>query len=629
MQAFTPNNQFNSPKLVKYTKSLFLPSLLALIMTQPASAQNAWNGGGSSSLWSDGANWTNGVAPSGSPGAITFAGSSRTTNTNNITGLTFSSLTFSNTSSWNLSGNSFSLGGGLTGIGGQTVAIANDITMTANATFQTQSAAASSIVLSGSLSAASRTITKDGSGSVGNPDTSDLFFDGNGKTVSIGTFQQRKGGVSFENGVGATIGTYQLGNDATHNGIDPFATIRGASTVVSNTSVEIGRQANAARLTLESGTFNAGTLLTGQNAGALSGSGFYQSGGTATIGAMRLANNGASRVEISGGTLNVTGAISATNSSSFKLVEGGSSVMTISGGEVLMGAGGGGIFQLATGTGSGTLNLDGGTLTTVGFFKNNTTGSSVINLNGGTLKSGASTTGFFNANVNTTVNVGDGGAVIDTAGFNVSVKANLLGSGTGGLTKNGFGRLSLEGSNTYTGATRVVTGTLLLNTNGVIGSTLVEVGTGATFSNDSGSVLTKSFALAEGSSLGGSSGFVSSSLAVTGDLADGFATIGLGTFTKANALTFTLTGVNPGLYEGLFSGSLGGAFDSVFVGASELVFQGAGIFSGGGPAGFEYVYDDNLNSLDVVPEPSVVALFAAGLFVLGGRFLLRRRQARV
>lgn len=611
---------------MKYTQHLCFLTLLALIMTQPASAQNAWNGGGSSSLWSDGANWTNGVAPSGSAGAITFAGSSRTTNTNDITGLTFSSLTFSNTSSWNLSGNSFSLGGGLTGIAGQTVAIANDVTMTANATFQTQNAAASSIVLSGSLSAASRTITKDGSGSVGNPDTSDLFFDGNGKTVSIGTFQQRKGGVIFDNGVSATIGTNQVGNDATHNGINPFQTVRGASTVVSNTSVEIGRQANAARLTLESGTFNAGTLLTGQNVGALSGSGYYQSGGTANISTMRLANNGASTVEISGGTLNVTGATSATNSSAFKLVEGGTSVMTITGGEVLMGTGGGGIFQLATGTGNGTLNLEGGTLTTFGFFKNNTTGASVINLNGGTLKAGASTTGFFNANVNTTVNVGNGGAVIDTAGFNVAVKADLLANGSGSLTKSGSGNLTLEGNNTYTGDTVVAAGSMLLNTNGTIASSVLGIMTGASFTNNSGSALTKSFELAEGSSLGGTSSFVSTSLEASANLADGFSTINLGTFVKANSLTFALTGVSTGFYDELFAGDLSGSFDSVYVGASELTFQGAGVFSGVGPSGLEYVYNDNSNSLNVVPEPSVVALFAAGLVVLAGRSLLRRRS---
>jgi autotransporter-associated beta strand protein len=611
---------------MKNQPPLPLIALLASLLVQPVAAQNAWNGGGSTDFWSSAANWTNG-APSGSAGAVTFGGSTRTTNTNNISGLTFTSLTFSN-SNWSLSGNAFTLTGGITAAAGRTVSIANDILMSngANVTLQTQNAADSKLVISGNFSAAGRIISKDGGGVTNNASTSDLIFDGNGKTVSIGEFRHRKGGVIFENGVSVTISTNQLGNDATFVGIDPFQTIRGASTVVSNTSIEIGRQANAARLTLEDGTFNAGTLLTGQNAGALIGSGFYQSGGTANIVNMRLANNGSSTVVISGGTLNLTGATTATNSSAFKLVENGTSVMTISGGEVMMGSGGGSIFQLATGVGNGTLNLDGGTLTTSGFYKNITNGTTVINLNGGTLKAGSSTTGFFNANVNTTVNVGNGGAIIDTAGFNVAVKADLLAAGNGGLTKQGIGRLTLEGGNTYTGATRVEVGTLLLNTNGVIASSLIEVAAGASFTNNSGTTLAKSFGLSEGASLGGTSGFSANSLNVAADLADGFATINLGTFAKANTLTFTLTGVSTGLYEELFVGSFTGGFDSVFVGASELVFQGAGIFSGAGPSGFEYVYDDNLNSLNVVPEPRAAALVGVGLlFFLARSFVLRRR----
>lgn len=460
-------------------------ALLLAISATPLLAQVAWDGGGGGGNWSTGLNWSADVAPAGAAGAATFSGSTRTTNTNDITGLTFASLTFTN-SNWSLSGNAFTLTGGITAAAGRTVTIANDIVMSngTNVTLLTQNAAGSKLVISGNFSAAGRIISKDGGGATNNANTSDLIFDGNGKTVSIGEFRHRKGGVIFENGVNATIATNQLGNDATFVGIDPFQTIRGSSTVVSNTLVEIGRSNNAARLTLESGTFNAGTLLTGQNALALSTSGYYQSGGTANIVNMRLANNGSSTVEISGGTLNLTGATSATNSTAFKLVEGGTSVMTISGGEVLMGAGGGGIFQLATGTGNGTLNLNGGTLATIGFFKNTTNGTSVINLNGGTLRAGASTTGFLNTNANTTVSVGNGGVVIDTAGFNVTVRASLLAGGTGGLTKTGNGALTLEGNNTLSGLLDVQTGRVALAGSGSSaaagGATGVTVRSGAT-----------------------------------------------------------------------------------------------------------------------------------------------------
>lgn len=461
----------------------------ALLLLQPLvpvlHAQVTWDGGGGDGLWSTGLNWTGDNPPSGSAGAGTFSGTTRTVNTNDISGLIFSSLTFNN-SSWTLSGDAFTLTSGITGVSGQTVTISNNVIMSnaANVTLQTQNAAASKLVLSGDFSAAARIISKDGGGVTNNANTSDLIFNGNGRTVSIGEFRHRKGGVIFSNGVNATIATNQLGNDATFVGIDPFQTITGSATVVSNTSIEIGRQANAARLTLESGTFNVGTMLTGQSASALTNSGYYQTGGTANIATMRLGNNGGSTAQITGGVLNVTGATSATNSSAFKLVEGGTSIMTIGDtAEVVMGAGGGGIFQLATGTGNGTLHLDGGTLTTIGFYKNNTTGTTTINLNGGTLKAGASTTGFLNANVNTTVNVKDGGAVVDTVGFNVTIKADLLNGGTGGLRKTGDGTLTLEGNNTFTGVLDVEQGRVSLASAGGAAAGAasgVEVTTGAT-----------------------------------------------------------------------------------------------------------------------------------------------------
>lgn len=57
---------------------------------------------------------------------------------------------------------------------------------------------------------------------------------------------------------------------------------------------------------------------------------------------------------------------------------------------------------------------------------------------------------------NLTVNVLSGGATIDTAGFNVtSTKGLLDAGGGGGLTKNGLGTLTLNQTNTYTGATVV------------------------------------------------------------------------------------------------------------------------------------------------------------------------------
>jgi fibronectin-binding autotransporter adhesin len=58
--------------------------------------------------------------------------------------------------------------------------------------------------------------------------------------------------------------------------------------------------------------------------------------------------------------------------------------------------------------------------------------------------------------------IGNGGAVIDTAGHEIGIQINLLASGGGGLSKEGQGRLTLSGSNKYCGATKVRSGTLRL-----------------------------------------------------------------------------------------------------------------------------------------------------------------------
>ena len=88
--------------------------------------------------------------------------------------------------------------------------------------------------------------------------------------------------------------------------------------------------------------------------------------------------------------------------------------------------------------------------------------SSTFNFNGGTLKAVADNVSFFNTAGSMKNYIKQGGAKIDTNGFDITVAAKLeQGSGsTGGLTKLGAGTLTLSGANTYTGATTVSAGTL-------------------------------------------------------------------------------------------------------------------------------------------------------------------------
>ena len=73
--------------------------------------------------------------------------------------------------------------------------------------------------------------------------------------------------------------------------------------------------------------------------------------------------------------------------------------------------------------------------------------------------------------------VQNGGAIIDTTNFNITIGQNLLTGGTGGLTKLGTATLTLSGASIYTGPTIVSNGTLNI-TGSLSGSGAVTVASG-------------------------------------------------------------------------------------------------------------------------------------------------------
>jgi autotransporter-associated beta strand protein len=284
-------------------------------------------------------------------------------------------------------------------------------------------------------------------------------------------------------------------------------------------------------------------------------------------------------------------------------------------------------FQLATGVGNGTLNLNAGTFETSGFVKGNATGTSTINFNGGTLKAGAASGGFLTPLSNTVVNVKNGGAIIDTNGFNITINSTFSADGSGGFRKLGLGRLVFNATSSHTGNTVVEAGELQLGAAAVFsGTTVLEVRQGATLTNNTPSSLSNSFRLVEGSTLAGA--FSSIGLEIVADLSAGsFSSINPGTFAKNNsALTLTLTNVTSGSYSLFGGGAASGAFSSVQVGSDVLTNQGGGVFVGQDIGGYRYEFDNSLNAVAIsaVPEPSSVALFGAGIFAL----LVYLRRAR-
>jgi len=133
------------------------------------------------------------------------------------------------------------------------------------------------------------------------------------------------------------------------------------------------------------------------------------------------------------------------------------------------------LANAGTNTGvKGTLNLDGGVITTARPVRGGI-GTATFNFNGGTLKAGLTSTSFFSLGSNgaSRANVRNGGAIIDTDSFDISIPQALLHSNIGGdattdggLTKNGEATLTLTGISTYTGNTNVSAGTLALAATG-------------------------------------------------------------------------------------------------------------------------------------------------------------------
>jgi autotransporter-associated beta strand protein len=195
-----------------------------------------------------------------------------------------------------------------------------------------------------------------------------------------------------------------------------------------------------------------------------------KTGGVLENGTSWVVGNGTATVlNVSGGTVNVEG----TNSN---LVVCNSSTAGASG-EVTLTSGA--INVLATTTANtgvrfganaananaitGTFNLNGGILNTLGVFKNaaNTGMVATFNFHGGTLKATRDNATFV-ANIDKAY-VKSGGAIIDSNGKTVTIPQALIedpSSTGGGLTKEGSGTLSLTGANTYTGATIINGGKL-------------------------------------------------------------------------------------------------------------------------------------------------------------------------
>ena len=421
---------------------LALRPILALagcaLFTTPyiANAQGAWNpdqtlpaSSGGSGIWDTTSEfWLVGGSNVawGNSGAATFGGTTPTgtvTISNGGAGVSATGLTFNTGSNYTIQGEAltFTTSPRTISTGGTAIAT---ISSTLNATGITKSGTGTLYLTGGTVGTPSPLGTGD-----------NLFATG---TTYISGYLNASGKTSVT--TGATVNWSGVGTFSTTNYF-------GVTSVGSSSALNV-----------------TGGSLTMSGAGAAL---FVGSGGSVS-----------STLHVSGGSLAVTQSSRAVRIGTGYEGNGanGGGELRISGTGLFTTEATTGIFQLGSnmvGTttnpaGAGVVNLDGGTLETNRAItkgsSSNATGT--FNFNGGTLRAAGTS---MTLNGLTRANVRDGGAVIDTNTFDVTISQALVHSDIdgddvidGGLTKNGEGALTLSGVNTYTGDTTINNGTFTL-----------------------------------------------------------------------------------------------------------------------------------------------------------------------
>lgn len=291
-----------------------------------------------------------------------------------------------------------------------------------------------------------------------------------GSNSFTGNLFVKAGGLTLDSGFMGVNSFCSIGLNGADNGT---LTLRATANLTGNNDFNVGDVgASVGTLNIQdtaSLTVNAFYIGSANAAGSTASGTVNQTGGTVT------------QVSSATGLFAVGGRVDTTSI-------GGVGVYNMSGGvlsaatAMRIGGGGAGTFNQSGGTvnagvdvnlarfagSAGTYNLNGGTLRTAR-VTSSTGINATFNMNGGVLLAREDNTSIItNLSV---VLVRDGGAVVDTTNFNVSVSSALQHSYLqgdnavdGGLTKRGNGTLTLaESYSSYTGPTIVMGGALNLS----------------------------------------------------------------------------------------------------------------------------------------------------------------------
>jgi autotransporter-associated beta strand protein len=393
-----------------------------------------WTGIGANNNWSTAANWDHNALPI-FPIGLTFAGSARLNNNNDLTDVSATSITFdSAASAFTLSGNSLGLNGSIAFNGNPATPITQTINLAlmSSADVNVDTPANGNLVINGNIASTNNTLYKVGGGTLvmnGNNTFAGFDVDGGTNVIMGNTTVSGTGGTRayVANGdyVGGSVGTLVIQNGATFAFNGSFGD-----------AYVIGRDTGVGRLVQNGGVFdynpaNQNNLFIGAGNNPSTRGQYDMNGGILNLNGKTLGIALGVNVAVTGVVNQVSGVITNV-------------------GQIL--------FDPFFTTGHGIYNLSGGSLYIgSGGITVQPGGSYEINLGGGTIGASAG----WSSSLDMTL-TGNNGPVTFNPGGNTILLSGVL-SGTGGLTVSGAGTLELSGENTYTGTTLVNQGTLKLD----------------------------------------------------------------------------------------------------------------------------------------------------------------------
>jgi autotransporter-associated beta strand protein len=366
-----------------------------------------------------------------------------------------------------------------------------------------------------------------------------------------------------------------------------------------------------ALLNFDTGSLNATSVVMAERSGTTTGTSHTATinigGGTASLGAVTMAVNTSSGANVSTAlaNLNISGGTVTASSINMADAASGGAAKTSS--------------STISLTGGGSLTMAGDITRTGGGGTENTT----LTLNGGTLDMGHFSIG------DATKTIGSGAGALNFQAGTLKNVAEI--NGGAAISKTTSGTLTILGTNSYTGATNVNAGTLLVN--GVLGNTAVSVAADATLGGTGGTIAGTVNATGTSGHLanispGASVGTLTvnntvtfgdySNLAIelSGDSIDLLNTTGLNLSSGNDYLTVDVSGIQTAnrYVFATYAGSLGGnIFDNVTI-------------NGWSGASIDYSTVVGEIAVVAVPEPTAIGL-AFGMTSLG--LLARRRQAKI